>query len=239
MTYIANALIGANPANATWTGGQATSATLGNLAVGATAAQISQLAGKWFLGTDFPSSTSSTSDVGVSYSNTVSYLGVTKPLYGPGGPQMTDVNQGNAGDCFFEAALAEVASQNPSIIQSMITVNGNNTYGVRFYVGGQVEYVTVSGNLANGGATFNKGTALWAGLVEQAYAQLQAGGNVTGGGPILRATRSTPSAMEAGEYAITEVTGATQVTNFVGSGSSWAQYTFASSSFVANSSSAP
>jgi hypothetical protein len=62
----------------------------------------------------------------------------------------------------------------------MFTANGNNTYGVRFYVNGIAEYVTVNNQLADGGNEFNHATDIWASLAEQAYAQLQAGGVVTG-----------------------------------------------------------
>ena len=56
VTYITDALIQGNTANALWTGGLASTTTLGNLTIGASATQISELAGKWFLGTDLPSS---------------------------------------------------------------------------------------------------------------------------------------------------------------------------------------
>ena len=62
----------------------------------------------------------------------------------------------------------------------MITNNGNNTYGVRFFVNGMATYVTVNNALPDGGAIFNSATDIWASLVEKAYAQLQASGVVTG-----------------------------------------------------------
>src|SRR4051794_15325416 len=57
VTYITNALIGGDAANALWTGGAASSIALGNLGVGSTAMQIVELTDKWFLGYDLPSST--------------------------------------------------------------------------------------------------------------------------------------------------------------------------------------
>ena len=52
-------------------------------------------------------------------------------------PTYEDVNQGYLGDCYFLSALGEIALKDPSAIESMITSNGNGTYGVRFMVDGQ------------------------------------------------------------------------------------------------------
>ena len=169
LTYITNALVDGNAANATWTGGKASSTTLGDLKAGASEKQLSELVGKWFLGTDLPSSTI---DLYECPSATISYSASAAPLFGPSGPLMSDVNQGYLGDCFFLSALAEVAKENPGIISSMFTDNGNNTYGVRFYIDGVATYVTVNDQLANGGYT-NSGSNMWASLAEKAYAQLQ------------------------------------------------------------------
>jgi hypothetical protein len=57
LVSITNALVNGNAANATWTGGAASATKLGNLAVGSSGTQLSELVGKWFLGTDLPSST--------------------------------------------------------------------------------------------------------------------------------------------------------------------------------------
>ena len=76
--------------------------------------RVDELAGKWFLGTDLPSST-----VTMSGQSTfsISYSAVTSPVFGPGGPSMTDINQGRLGDCFLLAPLGEVAFQQPSLIE--------------------------------------------------------------------------------------------------------------------------
>jgi len=177
LTGIMNALVDGNAANATWTGGNASATSLGNLAAGSSATQLSELIGKWFLGTDLPSSSvrmSGTSPFSVSYSNSSS------PVFGSSGPSMNDINQGDLGDCYLLSSLAEVACKNPSVISSMITSNGNNTYGVRFCVNGVADYVTVNTALADGGSIFNSATDIWASLAEKAYAELQAGGVVTG-----------------------------------------------------------
>ncbi len=111
LTYVFNALVNGNAANATWTGGGASSTALGNFAVGANATQLSELIGKWFLGTDLPSSSVSMSGYApfaVSYSN------VANPLFGVSGPTMNDINQGYLGDCYFLSSCAEVANQTGS-----------------------------------------------------------------------------------------------------------------------------
>ena len=63
----------------------------------------------------------------------------------------------------------------------MITDNGNSTYGVRFLVNGQAEYVTVNDALPNLPAgyswgngsklEFANGSVAWPELLEKAYAE--------------------------------------------------------------------
>ncbi len=225
LTDITQALVNGNAANATWTGGGASAVTLGNLAAGATATQLGELVGKWFLGTDLPSSKVLVD--GSSFS--VSYSTSTKPLFASTGPSMNDINQGDLGDCFLLSGLAEVASQESGIISSMFTANGNNTYGVRFYVNGTAEYVTVNASLANGGTIFNSGSDSWASLAEKAYAQLQAGGVVTGNSLNDGNSFSTIGNGGAPEMALEEITGASAITDFDASAGSWAKVVYNSS----------
>ena len=110
---------------------------------------------------------------------------------------MNDINQGYLGDCYFLSSCAEVADQNASDISSMFTNNGNGTYGVRFYVNGVAEYVTVNTALADGGTEFNYGTDIWASLAEKAWAQFQAVGLDTGNPQQMTAIPTVPSAMAA------------------------------------------
>ncbi|CAH2602485.1 Calpain catalytic domain-containing protein [Rhodovastum atsumiense] len=218
VSYLTNALVLGNAANAKWTGGGTTATTLGNLAVGSTADQLSRLTGKWFLGTDLPSSTVSVS--GTSF--TVTYSVVQKPLYGSGGPSVNDINQGRLGDCYLLSSLAEVACRNPSIINDMITDNGNGTYGVRFFANGVAQYVTVANTLAGGGTVFNRGTALWGSLVEQAFAQFQASG-ITTGNSAYNYGNSFSSIGNGGfvANALEAITGATSITNYYAGNGSW------------------
>jgi len=225
LTWITNALVNGNAANATWTGGAASSTSLGNLAVGSSATQLSELIGKWFLGTDLPSSTVRMSGYP---SFSVSYSTDSAPLFGANGPSMNDINQGYLGDCYFLSSLAEVAEKNPSIISSMFTSNGNGTCGVRFYVDGAAEYVTVNNSLADGGTIFNYASDIWASLAEKAYAQLQAGGAVTGNS-ISGNSWSAIGNGGAPEYALEEITGASAITDFCADGSSWVTIVYNSS----------
>jgi hypothetical protein len=233
LSGLMNSLILGSSANATWTGGNASSVALGNLVAGSSATQLSELIGKWFLGTDLPSS-----QVNVSGSKfSVTYSNSANPLFGVSGPSWTAINQGDLGDCYLESSLAEVAYLNPSVISSMITVNGNGTYGVRFYVNGVADYVTVNSELAGGGSIFNQGADIWASLVEKAYAQLQAGGVCTGNTVNYGNSWSTIGNGGSPGYALAEITGSTTITDYCASGSTWACDTFNSSESLISASS--
>jgi hypothetical protein len=225
LTSITNALVNGNAANATWTGGAASSSSLGNLAVGSSATQLSELNDKWFLGTDLPSSTVSMSGYP---SFSVSYSADSAALFGANGPSMNDINQGYLGDCYFLSSIAEVAKQDPGVISSMFTSNGNGTYGVRFYVDGTAEYVTVNSSLADGGNIFNYASDIWASLAEKAYAQLQTGSAVTGNS-ISGNSWSAIGNGGAPEYALEEITGASAITDFDANGNSWVTVVYNSS----------
>ena len=245
LNYITNAFVNGNTANATYTGGAATSLPLGNLAVGSTATQINELNSKWFLGTDLPLNFYHTNGKDSPFDDTpksvsFSYQSTSVPLYSTiAGPSFNDVNQGDLGDCFFLSPLAEVAQQNPTIISSMITDNGNGTYGVRFYVNGNPEYVTTSASFA-GGTKYNSGGPLfnaynisgdiWANILENAYAQIQASGNITGMGSGVAANSFTLLDSGLDYMTLPEITGATLTAVFTGSKSTgtWSQTNYAS-----------
>jgi hypothetical protein len=145
LQQITDDVIFGNSANATWNGGAATATALGNLTANSTQTQADRLIGEWFLGTNLPSL--SLASVGQANLNPV-YRTSTLPLYGSSGaPTYQDVNQGYLGDCYFVSSLGEVALQNPSAIENMISSNGNGTYSVRFFVNGQPDYVTVNSQL--------------------------------------------------------------------------------------------
>lgn len=219
--YTLNALVNGNAANSSWTGGAASSSSLGNLAVGSSAAQLSNLNGKWLQGTDLPTST-----VTVSGSTSkITYATSTASLFGSSGPLASDINQGKLGDCYFLSSIAEVAMQNSGIIRNMITDNGNGSYGVAFHVKGATEYVTVNNVLQTG---CNSGPNMWATLLEKAYAQLQAI-NVTTGNSYSGNSFTAIGNGGLPEYALESITGASQITDYSGSGTSWLCRTYNSS----------
>ncbi|WP_287878841.1 putative Ig domain-containing protein [Aquitalea sp.] len=219
--YTLNALVNGNAANSSWTGGAASSSALGNLAVGASVAQLNNLDGKWLQGTDLPTSTVTVSGT----TSKITYTSSTAALFGSSGPLASDINQGKLGDCYFLSSIAEVAMQDSAIIKNMITVNGNGSYGVAFHVKGATEYVTVNNVLQTG---CNSGPNMWATLLEKAYAQLQAI-NVTTGNSY---TGNSFTAIGNGglpEYALESITGASQITDYSASGTSWLSRTYNSS----------
>ena len=162
---ITDAIINGNSANA-----------YGDLAAGSSAAQLNGLIGEWFLGTDLPSLAGFS---GIAYKNDAN------TLYGPSGtPLYTDANQGELGDCYLIGSIGECALMDPNAIKSMFTYDGNGVYGVRFFVNGQPDYVTVNTQLpyftnnsvwANGSAlAFANGAPIWAELIEKAFVELNA-----------------------------------------------------------------
>ena len=91
---------------------------LGNLGAGSTSTHLDKLVNKWFLGLDRPVASGT-------------YQQIAGTLF-VGGAEYSDVNQGSVGDCYYLAALAEIALRSNSTITSMFTVNGDGTYGVKF-----------------------------------------------------------------------------------------------------------
>lgn len=174
VTDITKNVVLGNTANAKFQG-----ATLGNLSAGAAANKLDKLVDKWFLGLDRPNAAYS----GV----TVTYVNANGSLFASGGPKYTDVKQGAVGDCYFVGTLAEIAQESPATIQNMFVVNGDGTYGVRFFQNGNARYVTVDSALptysggyflyANmGGHASNSSNVLWVALAEKAYVQMNESG---------------------------------------------------------------
>ncbi len=187
-SYVADIFLQAvqgNPANVSWHGGTSTATPLGNLQAGSTAAQLNALIAKWFLGNDLPDPTALTD--GKPDPAQPHYATTTGPLYGSSGAAaIVDVAQGAVGDCVVCASMIEMVSNHPDLLHSMIVDNGNGSYGVRFYLDGNEVWVTVNGQLpvnANGALVYAhngalQDKALWAPLIEKAYAQLSETGMV-------------------------------------------------------------
>ena len=104
------------------------------------------------------------------------------PLFSNAGPAVTDVQQGNIGDCYFLSALASIAAVDPNRIRQSIVDLGDGTYAVRLYNGnGQADYVRVDGDLPaiSAGnlefANFGAQGSLWVALMEKAFAAVRTG----------------------------------------------------------------
>ena len=182
--YITNSLVNGNVFNKTWTGGvdgwnwYSSSISLGNLGVGSSQFTFDKLVDKWIDGLDNPKQ----DFLGVLYLENMPHYTVTDaPLFKSAGPSADDVNQGAVGDCYFLAALADVAYNNPDYIKSMIWSNGDGTYGVKFYdtTSKLPVYVTVDGELNQYAAGWGDqwtwyvtgNGAAWVSLVEKAYVE--------------------------------------------------------------------
>ncbi|MDO8361492.1 MAG: C2 family cysteine protease [Actinomycetota bacterium] len=101
------------------------------------------------------------------------------PLFGPNGPRLSDVQQGQVGDCWFMAALGSIALTSPDWIKNMITDNGNGTFTVHFSGAGIMGDVTVDADFyvdSNGQELYAKANGcLWPLVMEKAVAQLRGG----------------------------------------------------------------
>ncbi|MGG6297920.1 C2 family cysteine protease, partial [Leptolyngbya sp. AN02str] len=179
IQYIFNAVVNGNTANQWWTGGGSTRVTLGNLTAGSTQQHLNRLVGKWFGGLDLPTNFVGGDSAAGTGSITFSYGQMTGSLF-VNGISFSDVNQGQAGNCYFHAAASTLANNQSQFIQTMFLGNADGTYGVRFYgSSGNEVWVTVNravpvveGRLAlAGNATRSLGGEMWVALAEKAYAQ--------------------------------------------------------------------
>jgi hypothetical protein len=188
-SYVANIftqLVLGNPANIAWHGGSVNSATLGDLRADSSVTQLNELISKWFLGTDMPDPTLVPDNKGTIVTQP-HYATAVGLLYGSdGSAAIGDVAQGSLGDCVVCASLIEMVNNHPDLLRSMIVDNGNGSYGVRFYLGGNEIWVTVDRELpvdVDGDRVYARNAlhqdkSLWVPLLEKAYAQLSETGQV-------------------------------------------------------------
>jgi hypothetical protein len=135
-------------------------------------------------------------------------------LFGPNGDEISykDINQGQINDCYFLAALGELAKNDPNFIRNMITDNGDGTYTVTLYqqnndlgnffghtknasneesnlFGNSYHPVKVTVSYKDfsptGVNSAGQSTAIWPQVIEAAYAKLIGNGNVTQGYSII------------------------------------------------------
>jgi len=206
-----------NAANTTWWGGQKTLADAdpqGNLTGSTSEVDALRLVAEWFLGTDLPIAVAGgDTATGKASTSSFTYANATGSLY-VNGVAASDVNQGNAGTCYFLAAIGAIANANPSYITNAITDNGNGTYGVRLYMNGVATYTTVNSALPTksgslpfaANLTHSPSGELWVALMEKAYAQLN--GQVNVQGESSWKGESSYQSVEGGwAYPIKEITG--------------------------------
>ena len=202
-SYLFNAVVGGNPANQWWTGGQSSRTTLGNLQDGSSEEHMTSLVNKWYGGLDRPSNF--VEDKGIrTYFN---YGAMRGDLF-VDGVSGHDINQGKAGTCYLLSSAIAIANNKPEVIQNNFIDNGDGTYGVRFYRhdNGQAIWTTVdnqvptqnhSTRFASGNSSHALHGETWVALLEKGYAQA----NEIGG--FLRNTfrngRNSYAAIEGGQ----------------------------------------
>jgi len=220
-------LVDGSQANAEWNGGSAVATPLGNLGAGTSAAQMNELIGKWFLGTDLPDPTVPAQD-GEPTLHPV-YGVYNDALFGTSGaPQIADVAQGVVGDCELCSGMIEAVANHPGLVQSMFVDDGNGTYGLRFYVNGKATWVTVNDQLPtyqhslifNNAYAADQSQGLWADLIEKAYAQLSSTGNIDHPAVNSYQNISADTAFDV----LTNLTDASNILYLYSSSANWAAY---------------
>jgi hypothetical protein len=120
------------------------------------------------------------------------YQDFPRDTYGPfgpdgkGRPDLTDIDQGDLGDCWFLASLGAIAQSDPEWIGRHIRDNGDGTYTVTLYDRqGDGDYepveITVDGDFpvdADGDPVYSQaasGNETWAMIYEKAFAQWKGG----------------------------------------------------------------
>lgn len=168
---------------------------LGDLRVGSTGDHMEKLVNKWFLGGDRPMTVMPADSLGPE--REIRYGWATGELFGTDNKiDLTDIRQGNVGDCYFLAAVGSLVVQDQSQIRDLFIDNQDGTYTVRFYgqkdgtVTTQADYVTVDRTLAINGRSGNqwdsritayhdnREVGTWVALLEKAFVQFSQQGFV-------------------------------------------------------------
>lgn len=99
------------------------------------------------------------------------------------GPTVSDVNQGQLGDCYLLATMESMANNKASALKELAVDLGDGTYAIQFKRNGVTTYVRVDGDLPAGGYYIN-GVAYahpgasgnqWMAIMEKAYAVFRTG----------------------------------------------------------------
>ncbi|MFT3788217.1 MAG: C2 family cysteine protease [Tepidisphaeraceae bacterium] len=104
------------------------------------------------------------------------------PLFSSNGPAIDDINQGQAGSCWWLSTCAAVAKTNPELIKQNITDFKDGTYGVRLYtLTGTQQFVRVDADLFTYSwstttpfyASFGAQNSIWVAIYEKALAMVR------------------------------------------------------------------
>jgi hypothetical protein len=105
---------------------------------------------------------------GTAYANYSAY-----PLFGAGGPTLTDITQGELADCWLLSSLGTAVNQVQNVINQLVAELGDGTYAVQinndvFRVDGDLPYVNDYYSLEY--ADFGNDECIWVCIVEKAWA---------------------------------------------------------------------
>ena len=191
VRYITQAVIYSNPANQLWWGGTKTAdqaVSVGNAQANMSEQSATRLIGEWFLGTDLPMPIAGgDTATGKAAQSSFDYAQATGPLF-VSGTSETDVSQGQAGTCYVVASFGALAAKDGAI-ESLFIDNGNDTYGVRFFIDDEIMFTTVSTSLPvtswnriafTGNNSKSLSGELWPSLIEKAFVQMNGQYNIAG-----------------------------------------------------------
>ena len=153
-SYVFGSAIGDSPANSIWTGGvdnRSKRLSLGNLEEGSGTRHVTLLSKKWFKGEDLPLAYIDGDTANKTPPSTFTYAEASGDLF-DGEPTYKQLAQGNAGTCWFLAALNAIANSKneKKHIKEMFVDNGDGTFGVQFHApngSGETAWVTVNRQL--------------------------------------------------------------------------------------------
>lgn len=111
---------------------------------------------------------------------------------GADGANLTQIYQGQVGDCWFIASIGAELQKDPNFVKDHMHDNGNGTYTVTFYHDGKPVEVTVDGEIptspdggaegAHTGSNWSSDSATWLAIYEKAYASYKGGYHAIEGG---------------------------------------------------------
>lgn len=120
----------------------------------------------------------------------------SQPLFAQGGASQFDIQQQALGDCYFLSTMANIAKNDPNLLQQNITALGDGTYAVEFMENGSPTFYRVDGYVPegqDGNPAFENiapDGSIWACIYEKAYTEARPSnntvadyGNIEGGDP--------------------------------------------------------